>query len=1096
DRVPKVLGYSDHGSFDGDNLPPQLKAMMEQWATQMSKLPESSPRHASWDNAVSTRAGGGILMETAEWGQGYPYNVLCPVIDGEQSPTGCVSTAMAIAMKYHNWPDYTRGGIQKDFNYPEFSFDFDDYAIDWSVLDDKTNPKFANEVGKLMYTTGVTAQMVYGPYESSAEMWPLGHKMVELYTYAKGCQYIEKEKFSDDEWNNMLVEQLQEVGPVIYRGSGSIGHAFVIDGYDGAALFHVNWGWDGLLNGYYTLDFSDVGGSSFAEDQGMIINIKPDKERREYSKSFISNCDVYIGSTNGSEGLNFFSPDITPGVWTMFKLPTLTLNGHVGYYDIAVVDQDDNILQVLGMQSFNNDPERYCPYPGMTLQFPVMFPGLKEGQRYQAVSMEADLAEDGFSFATPRSEDPKDWKLILGGIVYPSHFYDHGNRSVLSKVRFHIDKNMPVVFPLLVTQDKEFTLYELRGGGCADNILIPKKGVTMEIKSTDKNGNPEELFSVGTVGDDGLIELNISMYSDIFDVYLKYEYDGDTRNDKGMPAASIIVQDGLVYKIVEDGVSLIGYDKIGNNVVIPDSISSGGSVFKVTSIENEALLYAPIKNLTIRTSADLGSFAFSGIDNLETISFEGGTPPNSWYFPFMDTKIQKVYFDKVEQTVLMYKVMSLNYNEWGEISKACVYSDNIDFYLSEVGPLWDWNTYINGINAYGIGTALNEGWIDKAMSSYNIPGIGNDERFSYMCSNCPVNIRQMWNYALDRKHNLIKIEPLIEEIKITSVSVNGIEITGREDFIYEVPSSENIELIVNYILNGNKEMSSVYSAEYNAELPEQTLSIAMGDSNDDGIITIADAVNAANYIIGLPTTDFAFELADMNEDGDITISDVTSIISLIPAQSYVKQSDFSPLLAKAVPFGYLVSSMSEVSDTVEFSVVSDEDLTALQFDVRFPTGVDMPEFKLSDAFVSSHILQQFNLDINTVRVIVYSTSGKQLTNSDSNSVVTLRGVTSPTELVVKNIFASDACGASLGLDFEDLGVSNAVSGSSVAALEVKVDVDMLVVNNASGNIVAVYALDGRCVGTYAVDTDRFEINLRSGMYIVTVGNNSHRVIIK
>ena len=70
DRAPKVLGYSDNGSFDVDNLPPQLKAMMESWATMMNRLPESASQHASWKKSRATRSGKSILMETAEWGQG------------------------------------------------------------------------------------------------------------------------------------------------------------------------------------------------------------------------------------------------------------------------------------------------------------------------------------------------------------------------------------------------------------------------------------------------------------------------------------------------------------------------------------------------------------------------------------------------------------------------------------------------------------------------------------------------------------------------------------------------------------------------------------------------------------------------------------------------------------------------------------------------------------------------------------------------------------------------------------------------------------------------------------------------------------------
>ena len=164
DRAPKILGYSDKGSFDADNLPPQLKGMMEQWSTYMTRLSETAPRHATWNSSVKTRTGEGILLETAEWGQNAPFNDLCPTVDGQKAPAGCVATAMAIAMKYHNWPDCTRGGIEEDYYCPSEKFDFDNYSIDWNALSENNNPDFAKEAANLTYSAGIASQMTYGQY--------------------------------------------------------------------------------------------------------------------------------------------------------------------------------------------------------------------------------------------------------------------------------------------------------------------------------------------------------------------------------------------------------------------------------------------------------------------------------------------------------------------------------------------------------------------------------------------------------------------------------------------------------------------------------------------------------------------------------------------------------------------------------------------------------------------------------------------------------------------------------------------------------------------------------------------------------------------
>ena len=74
--------------------------------------------------------------------------------------------------------------------------------------------------------------------------------------------------------------------PVFYAGTADIGgHAFVCDGYDGQGRFHINWGWNGLANSYFSLSVLDYqeasradanqSGAGFTIDQNAVIGIKP-----------------------------------------------------------------------------------------------------------------------------------------------------------------------------------------------------------------------------------------------------------------------------------------------------------------------------------------------------------------------------------------------------------------------------------------------------------------------------------------------------------------------------------------------------------------------------------------------------------------------------------------------------------------------------------------------------------------------------------------------------------------------------------------------------------------------------------------------------
>ena len=112
DRAYPVLGQSDEGTFEPDNLPDNLRAMLAyyqnqiSWAERNNVIP-SADVQAEWGRylAGSLRSSGKeVLLETAHWSQGNPYNRKTPIIEGEHAVTGCVATAWAIAMKYNEWP--------------------------------------------------------------------------------------------------------------------------------------------------------------------------------------------------------------------------------------------------------------------------------------------------------------------------------------------------------------------------------------------------------------------------------------------------------------------------------------------------------------------------------------------------------------------------------------------------------------------------------------------------------------------------------------------------------------------------------------------------------------------------------------------------------------------------------------------------------------------------------------------------------------------------------------------------------------------------------------------------------------------------------
>ncbi len=338
DRAKKILGYSDAGNFDFDNLPPQLAAMLDQYAEQIASLPESAAADPSWSappRDASTEEG--KLLETANWGQGYPYNAQCPVIDGVQCPTGCVATAMAIVMKYHNWPE----------------------AYDWDKMPMEKISDNNAHISKLMADIGTSINMEYGPTESLAYSGLISQIFYDTFDYSYTAETIGlgAGHISHDDWIVLIKKEIDANRPIIYIGSGISSHAFVLDGYNSLNMYHINWGWDTFYNGYFDLSYlTPYDGADFSDGQGMTIGIKPiSNQEIQYSKSAYIDYG-YLHGINCFHGLglNPEISDIQKGEEFHMSYATLNVKPQT-WFGIALIDKEQNIKQIIHQEFCSNE---------------------------------------------------------------------------------------------------------------------------------------------------------------------------------------------------------------------------------------------------------------------------------------------------------------------------------------------------------------------------------------------------------------------------------------------------------------------------------------------------------------------------------------------------------------------------------------------------------------------------------------------------------------------------------------------------------------------------------------------------------------------
>ena len=69
-----------------------------------------------------------------------------------------------------------------------------------------------------------------------------------------------------------MKDELNNSRPIQYAGyGGGGGHTWVCDGYDSNDFFHMNWGWGGAYDGYFSLNSLNPSGLELVEEPEVIM---------------------------------------------------------------------------------------------------------------------------------------------------------------------------------------------------------------------------------------------------------------------------------------------------------------------------------------------------------------------------------------------------------------------------------------------------------------------------------------------------------------------------------------------------------------------------------------------------------------------------------------------------------------------------------------------------------------------------------------------------------------------------------------------------------------------------------------------------------
>lgn len=362
-----VLGYSDTFNFKSEGIPSNLCNWLETMRSQVFALRDAGVPAYAGSTDVGTDV---VSFETALWDQGKPYFNDCPLYNGQRCLTGCGPTAIAIAMRYREWPDRGVGTTPQYYTITDgFSvsprtlgdlYDWDDMPLTDGRRSSWTDPQ-KTQVSRLIADVGAALEADYGVESTGVYDVDVPGVLAKFMKYDKtiSCEY--RGFYTDEEWYSLVKTAFND-GPIVYSGSDdTAGHMFVLDGYTTKDYYHVNWGWGGVANGYYLLDAmnpSDQGYGAnelgmYNQFQSMILNMKKDEGGK------VNDCILMDGWDETTTGMADYPDSFEVGVQFSMRIGFIYNAGiedYTGKIAVVLVDKNKEPKEFLAEFDLKDEP--------------------------------------------------------------------------------------------------------------------------------------------------------------------------------------------------------------------------------------------------------------------------------------------------------------------------------------------------------------------------------------------------------------------------------------------------------------------------------------------------------------------------------------------------------------------------------------------------------------------------------------------------------------------------------------------------------------------------------------------------------------------
>ena len=284
---------------------------------------------------------------------------------------GCVATAMAQIMRYHQFPTASMA----QFSNPNCTVSGTDTELtsmggtyDWAnmPLSPGSSIKTAQQqaIGKLCYDAGVAVSMGYSKSGSGSWVYVVPHALVNRFGYRGAMAALWSDGNSSvslERTRRTMITNFDAGLPIEIGITGDGGHAIVADGYgysNGSFCCHLNFGWAGSDDGWYIPP--DLGDYNLIDE--IAYNIFPTQDptcaivsgrvlsSTGSAASGVTVTAVKSGATSATATTN------SKGIFALFVKPgTYSVKAESGSYTVTTT-ATPTALKSLSIVLENNNP--------------------------------------------------------------------------------------------------------------------------------------------------------------------------------------------------------------------------------------------------------------------------------------------------------------------------------------------------------------------------------------------------------------------------------------------------------------------------------------------------------------------------------------------------------------------------------------------------------------------------------------------------------------------------------------------------------------------------------------------------------------------